>query len=43
MVEDLEEVGEAEQTSKGDKSKGGEKAVDYDEPMPRRSKRATSF
>lgn len=43
MVEDLDEVGEAEQASKGDKSKGGEKAVDYDEPMPRRSKRATSF
>ncbi|KAI8657827.1 hypothetical protein NCS57_01162000 [Fusarium keratoplasticum] len=43
MVEDLEEVGEAEQTSKRDKSKGGEKAVNYDEPMRRRLKKAASF
>ncbi|KAI8658786.1 hypothetical protein NCS55_01156500 [Fusarium keratoplasticum] len=43
MVEDLGEVGEAEQTSKGDKSKGGEKAVDYDKPMRRRLKKAASF
>lgn len=38
-VDGLDEVGEAEQTSEGNKGRGKGKSVDYDDPVPRRTKK----